>query len=314
MTASPVEVCPECPVSTRTTSKRASTWRSFATQTFATRTAALAVRSLLREAEAGPKPGLVDRFSPGAHTDMDIRHFRLSAPALGPYFTLMVATHQPEALRNLGIEAETAMLAATGGVNTHKGAIWTLGLLCAAAGSLVSGQPARRITANPPAAELVCERAAEIARRITGLPAPAVPQTNGQSARGAYGLRSARDEAVAGFPAIRARALPLARSLRSGTVPEDERVITVLLGAMTACDDTCLVARGGIEALGYACRQASAVLDAGGPASSDGAEIYADMVRTFQAGRLSPGGAADLCAAALFLADLEAEPACHGLA
>jgi len=163
----------------------------------------------------------------------------------------------------------------------------------------------------------VCDEAAALARRIIALPHLPQPPlagmprtqvrlpTNGQAAKGAYGLRSARDEAAAGFPAIRARALPLARSLRGSRTPEDEQVITVLLGAMAHADDTCLVARGGIEALGEARRQAGAVLDAGGPGSVDGAALYASMVDTFLAGRLSPGGSADLCAAALFLADLE---------
>jgi len=287
--------------------------------------AGLAVRSLLREAEAGPKPGLVDRFGPGAHADMDISHFRLSAAALWPFFALMVTRHAPEALRNLGMEAEAAMLAATGGVNTHKGAIWTLGLLCAATGTLAVALAAGTGSTTDLTAESVCDEAASLARLIVALPPnrpplqtphphpapdgttqPPVRQpTNGQAAKGAYGLRSARDEALAGFPAIRARALPLARSLRGSHTPEDERVITVLLGAMAACDDTCLVARGGIEALGAARRQAATVLDAGGPASADGAALYAAMVDRFLVSRLSPGGAADLCAAALFLTDLE---------
>ncbi|MBU1082359.1 MAG: triphosphoribosyl-dephospho-CoA synthase, partial [Spirochaetes bacterium] len=107
-----------------------------AARAFAARTARLAARSLLREAEAAPKPGLVDRLGPGSHSDMDIGHFRLSAAALEPYFTRMAEEGDPERLRSLGIEAEAAMLAATGGVNTHKGAIWALGLLCAAAGTL----------------------------------------------------------------------------------------------------------------------------------------------------------------------------------
>lgn len=296
------------------------------TDGFSGQIAGLAVRSLLREAEAGPKPGLVDRFGPGAHADMDISHFRLSAAALGPYFSLMVTTHTPEALRNLGMEAETAMLAATGGVNTHKGAIWTLGLLCAAAGTLAVALAAGTGSTADLTAESVSDEAASLARLIIALPPlqtlrpqpapdgttqpPVRRPTNGQAAKGAYGLRSARDEALAGFPAIRTRALPLARSLRGSSTPEDELVITVLLGAMAACDDTCLVARGGIEALGTARRQAAAVLDTGGPATTAGAAMYAIMVRKFLAERLSPGGAADLCAAALFLADLES--ACLG--
>ena len=296
----------------------------------AMRTADLAVRALLREAGAGPKPGLVDRFGPGAHADMNISHFRLSAAALGPFFASMVTAHTPEALRTLGIEAETAMLAATGGVNTHKGAIWTLGLLCAASGTLTATQAAGTGSTGALTAESVCDEAARLARLIVTLPPHMPPDqaahprpapdsttqpplrlpTNGQAAKGTYGLRSARDEALAGFPAIRARALPLARSLRGSQVPEDELVITVLLGAMAHADDTCLVARGGIEALGEARAQAAAVLEAGGPASPEGAVLYAAMGDGFLAARLSPGGAADLCAAALFLADLES--ACLG--
>jgi len=279
----------------------------------AMRTADLAVRALLREAEAGPKPGLVDRFGPGAHTDMDISHFRLSAEALRPFFASMVTARTPESLRNLGLEAETAMLAATGGVNTHKGAIWTLGLLCAASGRVATSRASGQAGVGMGTAEAVCDAAAELARLIIALPPapdrttrmPVRLPTNGQAARGAYGLRSARDEAAAGFPAIRAGALPLARSLRGSRAPEDERVITVLLGAMAHADDTCLVARGGVEALVKARRQAAAVLDAGGPGSAAGAAMYAVMVDAFLTRRLSPGGAADLCAAALFLADLE---------
>jgi triphosphoribosyl-dephospho-CoA synthase len=88
-------------------------------------------------------------------------------------------------------------------------------------------------------------------------------------------------------------------------MPEDELVITVLLGAMAACDDTCLVARGGMESLAGARSLAERILDSGGPGSPAGAALYAGMVAEFSGKRLSPGGSADLCAAALFLADAE---------
>ncbi len=342
----------------------------------AARAAQTAVRALLREAEAGPKPGLVDRFGPGVHTDMDIRHFRLSATALGPFFEAITlesaifmatmpqngygrfdlrpastATSQyadtrdaPTALavtlRNLGVQAESAMLSATGGINTHKGAIWTLGLLCAAVGSLAgygSSKAAGILPASLPRcldtessylnAGIVCAHAAQLAQAILSfgvdpdsitnsgrnaitpqnmhtLPAPGM--TKGLVARQAYGLRSARDEALAGFPSIQFRALPLARKLRNSRLPEDEKVISVLLAVMCEADDTCLVARGGLPALQAAKSTARQVLDRGGPGSGEGGILYRKMVADFKDQGLSPGGSADLCAATLFLAELEA--------
>lgn len=358
----------------------------------AARTAGMAVRALLREAEAGPKPGLVDRFGPGVHTDMDISHFRLSAAVLGPYFKAItlesaLATvktgkfihpcridgrpgdrisdqtddtfDSPVALahrlRELGLQAESAMLTATGGVNTHKGAIWTLGLLCAAVGSLAGGgygkpggitQTTGQESRDAPAgiraflyglpdtetglkqARAVCSQAASLAKAIlacqlTPATNPAVAGsasnavtpcmaserhsglTNGLVARQVYGLRSARDEALDGFPSIQTLALPLARTFRTSTLHEDEKVISILLAVMGKADDTCIVARGGLPALRMAQSAARQVLDAGGPTTGAGGILYRKLVADFKHQGLSPGGSADLCAATLFLSEIE---------
>ena len=99
--------------------------------------------ALLEEVYTTPKPGLVDLYSCGAHTDMDVQTFERSAEALQPWFIRMAAqgyllTCTREELftqiRQTGIMAEKAMFQATGGVNTHKGMIFTLGIFCAAAG------------------------------------------------------------------------------------------------------------------------------------------------------------------------------------
>jgi len=273
---------------------------------FVKRTAERAVRSLLREAEAAPKPGLVDRLGPGSHTDMDIHLFRRSAATLGPYFRRMVVARSARELRALGIEAETAMLEATGGINTHKGAIWTMGLLCAAAGNL---SRAASYGGAAPDATALCAEAADIAAAIAALDRPGAAAgptpTHGQMARADHGLRSARDEALAGFPSIRARALPLARSLGSRFMTDDERVITILLAVMAEADDTCLVARGGIQALIDARSVAARILAAGGPNTAMGSRLYARLRQQFLESGLSPGGSADLCAATLFLVDIE---------
>lgn len=103
----------------------------------------LAHEALIEEVITTPKPGLVDLYSNGAHTDMDADTFRRSAEALRPFFVLMAqrgmeARGTPEemfaSIRKTGMDAEQAMYAATGGVNTHKGIIFTFGVFCAAAG------------------------------------------------------------------------------------------------------------------------------------------------------------------------------------
>ena len=108
--------------------------------------ARLAVRALLYEVTTTPKPGLVDRRNSGSHRDMDVFTFMDSAAALYPYFEACTRTGRetaeqpaPEtfaALRPLGCEAEGEMLDATGGVNTHKGAVFSVGIVCAALGRL----------------------------------------------------------------------------------------------------------------------------------------------------------------------------------
>ncbi|MFD1283242.1 triphosphoribosyl-dephospho-CoA synthase, partial [Methylobacterium goesingense] len=106
----------------------------------AERIARLATRCLQRELATYPKPGLVSHVDSGSHADMDASTFRASAAALAPFFADLAAAGAAGAgmahLRRIGLAAESAMRAATGGVNTHRGAIFGLGLLSAAAGAL----------------------------------------------------------------------------------------------------------------------------------------------------------------------------------
>lgn len=104
--------------------------------------------ALLGEVYATPKPGLVDRRDTGAHRDMNYETFLASTEAITPFLVRMFAEgmdaktsgHTPEevflAIRGIGLEAERAMYAATDGVNTHKGMIFTMGIVLAAAGIL----------------------------------------------------------------------------------------------------------------------------------------------------------------------------------
>lgn len=106
-------------------------------------------RAVFYEVTVTPKPGLVDRANCGVHRDMDIFTFLDSGAALLPYWRRFIragigAAKRPPGellpdLRFLGREAEEAMLRATGGVNTHKGLVFSMGLLCAALGMLTAG-------------------------------------------------------------------------------------------------------------------------------------------------------------------------------
>ena len=149
----------------------------------AQRLAELAVQALLEEVDQTPKPGLVDRNSRGAHRDMDRDLFHRSARSLLPYFRRAVTLGLERAdcmgsLQKAGLAAERVMLAETGGVNTHRGAVYAFGLILAAMGSrLARGGD-------------VFAGAAALAE--SGLPPAA--GSHGQRARQRYGASGARGE------------------------------------------------------------------------------------------------------------------------
>lgn len=251
----------------------------------ASQVADLAVAALHDEVDLTPKPGLVDLRGPGAHHDMTAAMLHASAEALRPALRdcaqaaagLPVGPELRARLGQIGRAGEQAMLAATGGVNTHRGALWALGLLSAAIGSGATALPE------------VLDTAAVLARIPD--PVPAGP-SHGRLARQRYGATGARGQAQAGFPDVVDHALP---ALRQGT-PLD-----ALLALMAHLDDTCLLHRGGADGLAAVQQGARAVLDAGGRASSAGARRFAELDQLCRERRLSPGGSGDLLAVTLFL-------------
>ena len=173
------------------------------------------------------------------------------------------------------------MLAATGGINTHRGAVFTLGLICAAAGSRQ-----RLMAIWGDALQARCRRSS------------AHSESNGQRAARALGLRSASEEAALGLPIVFECAVPaLAAARRQGLKDQAARLQT-LFHIIARLDDTNLVHRGGLAGLRFAQSQARAFLDAGG-AARPSANTHAQRIHeAFVARRLSPGGAADVLAAA----------------
>lgn len=301
----------------------------------AERLAALATGCLLDEVRLTPKPGLVDRRGSGAHQDLTLALMERSAHSLTPAFQALALAcwQQPAdiALRQrvglLGREAEARMLQATGGVNTHRGAIWALGLLVCGAAMTANGNGAAGSGAEalmrregamlPSGAEAVMRREnAEVwggaealarvidaAARLAQLPDVQMPRqfSNGRRASSRYRLPGAREQAQQGFPHITRLALPQLRASRLRGAAEESARLDALLAIMTTLSDTCVLSRAGLDGLNAMQQGARAVLAAGGVSQPAGCTALAQLDQRMLAANASPGGAADLLAATLFL-------------
>ena len=254
--------------------------------------AALVTRALLDEVCVTPKPGLVDRANNGSHRDMDI-------------FTFTAARQRPEEtfrlLREAGRQAERTMFTATEGVNTHKGAIFTLGTICGAVGRLWRAeQPCRE-------PEAILE---ECARMVSSAVTADMAELEGRTARTAgeriyleRGLSGIRGEAAQGFPGVSRIALPaLRQALAAGRSRNDAGAIA-LLHLIAQVADTNMAARGGAEGAKKGAENCARLLE-GCPMPE--MEEIAALDREFIRRNLSPGGCADLLSAALFLLDWSA--------
>ncbi len=257
----------------------------------------LAVASLHAEFALSPKPGLVTPWDAGSHADMDARTFWRSLMALRGYFDAIARAGQAQApfatLRQLGVQAETTMLRATGGINTHRGAIFSLGLLTAAAARL------RAMSGSAPEAEAVCLAVRDWRAELGA--APLDPDSPGQRMRRAHGVAGVREQAALGFPLLRQVALPALRLARETGLPSEAVQSHVLMALMAQVDDLNLLHRGGAEGLRFAREQARAFLARGSVWQPDWHAQLQALGEAFVARRLSPGGSADLLACTLFL-------------
>jgi triphosphoribosyl-dephospho-CoA synthase len=254
------------------------------------------VRSLYTELALHPKPGLVSPVDNGSHDDMTAATFMRSLFALRHYFIRITRAGMEHAsfltLTQLGVAAEQRMLLATGGVNTHRGAIFCLGLLCAAIGSC----RAHGMALSAPAI-----RAALVARWGEALAAHTHPETadsHGLRVALRYAASGAREEAARGLPSVFDVALPaLLQALAAGRGARRAR-IDALFALMGNISDTNLYYRGGANGALTVRRHALDFLARGGTADPDWEVRALECHNLFVASKLSPGGAADLLAAA----------------
>lgn len=249
-----------------------------------------AQRALLYEAITTPKPGLVDCVNSGAHQDMDLFSFADSVSVLGGYFEDCVRIGQqdfsPEQLQHAGILAEKTMLAAAG-VNTHKGAIFALGILCCALGRC----------AEDAAMEDVLAQAADMGRIfLRQMESGGKRLTGGETQYQQYGLTGARGEAASGFRSVVEIALPVLEAALARGSSAAEAGKTALLHLMAEVVDSNIIRRAGLAGQRWTAEEANRLLREGFT-DDDLRALDAEMIRR----NISPGGSADLLAAAWFL-------------
>jgi triphosphoribosyl-dephospho-CoA synthase len=261
-----------------------------------------AVRALYLELTLEPKPGLVSLRDAGSHADMDASTLWRSLFALRAYFPRMAFLGALGAsmaeLERCGREAEERMGRATHGVNTHRGAIFCLGLLCASAGAVL----AQGESLSPEAirSELMVRWGRALGERAaTARRQP--PSRNGQRVVRLHGLRGANDEAAEGFPVLFDVTLPALRTAFETSAGERAARVQALFATISVLDDTNLVHRGGMEGLRFAQAAAAEFLCAGGVLQEGWVEQAREVHTRFVARRLSPGGAADLLGCACWL-------------
>jgi len=252
----------------------------------------LAARALRMELDAPLKPGLVCPDSNGAHSDMDYALMLKSIEAIRPFFPKMVLAADAAHLRQLGIDAEKAMLEATGGVNTHRGAIFSLGLVLNASGRLVE---------KPHTKLIIQKRVAETARVLFDNPLNGsdLQQTHGREAVRRYGVMGAREMALDGYKDILAFSLPYYSGIRR----EAFAVQKTLLFLISTLDDTCMIHRTGYERAEKLRDEAAEVFGIVAHNGDDALteSLLTGLCRRFAEENASPGGAADMLSLTILL-------------
>ena len=243
----------------------------------------LAERALRMELDTTPKPGLVDKMDNGAHKDMDYALMSKSISALRPYLTRLAVESakdiNPARIKEIGIEAEKAMLKSTGGVNTHKGALFCIGLSVAAASNLASRTGSEQAYSFK---ELVSRIASEI---------PLAQGTHGAEAKKSFKVSGALENARAAYPELFDDWLPYYRGLEGDPC----RCHKTLLHIMITLDDTNILHRRGEVGLVRAKSEAARLLEDFREAKIS--SLNKDFIRE----NISPGGSADMLSLTIFI-------------
>lgn len=259
--------------------------------------AALVEEALIAEVTLSPKPGLVDALDAGAHSDMDYALFLKSAKTLTPFFEEMaqIAWHHAidqelrERIAEIGRKAEKAMLIATNGINTHKGAIWAMGLLISVIAQKISmEQPFSLSKILDDVSKLAAFPDTKYRHKKT---------TDGHRVKQKYGVNGAYEEAILGYPHIRL-AIQAAKELDNDSYVQKQ--MHMLLVLMSSLDDTCVLHRSDQKTLVEMQKLAHAASQSALPNRP-----FTALLHFCQENQISPGGSADLLSASLFMLKIE---------
>ena len=280
---------------------------------FAETVGALAVEAMLYEVTCTPSPGLVDRVNSGAHRDMDFYSFMSSSAALSLCMARCVQAglnHRgalPDllpVLRQIGQEGERRMLQMTGGVNTQKGLLFSLGIVVAAVGWM--RQNNQQLDSAAVLRCVAMMTAGLVRRELGNLDKPAAHLTAGEKLYRRYGVTGIRGEMEQGLPAVLAHGLPTLRQALADNLGVNHALLQTLLVLMTVVDDTTVMNRHHPDKMRvWAKGKAAAALAAGGLYTETGQDLLAAMDQEFIAHNVSPGGVADLLSVTWFLYRLE---------
>lgn len=264
-----------------------------------------ALKALIYEASIWPKPGLVDPLDHSGHPDMDYFDFIDSAVALDDYFRQLVCLSSSfpknedkklfSAIRPLGIEAEKNMMIATNGANTHKGAVFSLGLAVSASAYLQTNDHHSIL--------------AEIKKMTGGIiehdfAALKKAKTAGEEQYLRFGFSGARSAAQAGFPIVEKRSLPF---LKKTTGNLNDRLLDTLLDIVLVNFDSNLLKRAHYDLKIYD-EVRSMISDyfyLGGQKTLSGKNKLKSIIDFFAEGSLSLGGSADLLILTIYFALIE---------
>ena len=259
----------------------------------------LAYKAMQTELETPLKPGLVGPDSNGAHTDMSLGLMQKGLSAIRPFLPGMAAASSVRSLTRLGIDAEEAMLAATGGVNTHRGAIYALGMALNAAGQLLlrdlQGSDIEQLMqtfigqiSREQSSSLLMDEELDFTPESD---ASRQEESNGSAAVRQYGVKGARQMAMDGYSVLFSDWLPFYRSLSS----DKWRLQKTLLRIISTLDDTCVIHRVGYK------RAQEVKIEAAGVLSGFSPEALEELCSRYASERISPGGAADMLALTVFI-------------
>lgn len=276
-------------------------------------------KALLGEVYTTPKPGLVDLKDNGAHTDMDVHTFEKSTAAIAPYISEMFCAGYASQtcddelfakIRQIGIHAERAMFEKTKGVNTHKGILFTMGIISGAAGYYyrrqhhfcveevlaLGGKMCRKALKND--FEKTINKVQENKNLID------VSLSHGEKMYLQYGIRGVRGEAQDGFPILSNYLWPLFCKYKKEGKSGHILNLQILLWAILLSEDTNVLKRGGIEGGVWLKKAVQDIVEEGGAFTQKGISRIKKLNEECIRKNISPGGAADLLAATLYLEEL----------